>query len=284
MRDLAIAVVLVVSLAAPVRSQTPTCSALGGPKHELAERILQSEHPYDCCDDTIARCLAARPTCALAVRLADNVCRRVAAGQDEARIRRSLSRRARSMLGGGESAVIDLASAPVLGPKNALVTVVVYACARCPYCSRLVPALVQEVRAGRLQGRVRLAYRIFPIRGHESSTEGGLAFTAAAEMGRFWEFMLYSYQHFDEFSVDRQREWAVEVGLDGEAFVARMADPATRERLVRSKKEGVANGVEETPTVFVNARRWAGDLEVDELVDAVEEELDRLGGRQWHQP
>lgn len=284
MRELSIALIVAVSLASPAGSQTPSCDALTGSRRELAQRLLRTEHPYDCCDDTLDRCLAARPTCALAVRLAENICRRVAAGQDETRIGRSLSRRARSMVGGGAPAAIAVDPATSVGHENAPVTLVVYACARCPYCSKLVPALVQEVRAGRLEGRARLIFRTFPIRGHEGSTEAGLAFTAAAELGRFWEFLLHSYQHFDEFAPSRQREWAVAVGLDGDAFVARAADPATRDRLVASKKEGIANGVEETPTVFINGRRWVGDLELGELVDAVEEEMDRLGGRQWHQP
>lgn len=278
------AVIVVASLAAHAWAQTPACDALAGAKRELALRVLASEHPYECCDDTIARCLAARPTCALAVRLAENVCRRAGAGQDEARIRRSLSRRARSMVVGDEPAVVAVDPATTLGPAEAPVTVTVYACARCPYCSKLVPAMVQEVQNGRLRRGVRLVFRTFPIRGHEGSTEGGLAFVAAAEMGRFWPFLLYSYQRFDEFSPERLRDWAGAVGLDPEAFAARMADPATREKLVESKKEGVANGVEETPTVLINGRRWVGDLELGELDDALEEELDRLGGRQWQQP
>jgi glutaredoxin len=284
MRKLKTALLVAASLAAPVWSQTPACDALAGPKRELAQRLLQSEHPYDCCDDTLDRCLAARPTCALAVRLAESICRRVAAGQDEARIGRSLSRRARSMVGGGEPAIIAVDPAASIGPESASVTLAVYACARCPYCSKLVPALLREVREGRLHGQVRLVLRAFPIRGHEGSTEGGLAFVAAAEMGRFWDFLLYSYEHFDAFAPERQREWAVAVGLDGDAFAARAADPAVREKLVASKKEGIINGVEETPTVFINGRNWAGDLELAELVDAVEEEAQRLGGRQWHQP
>lgn len=284
MRRAMITVVLAVAVATPAGAQVATCDALAGAKRALAQSLLETEHPWDCCDDTISRCLAARPTCALAVRLAENICRRVARGQEEARIRRALSRRARSMVGGGETAAIGIDPATSLGPEGAPVTLAVYACARCPYCSKLVPALAQEVRAGRLQGEVRLGFRVFPIRGHEGSTEAGLAFVAAAELGRFWEFALYSYRHFDEFSPDRQREWAVAVGLDGDAFSQRLADTATREKLVVSKKEGVVNGVEETPTVFINGRRWAGDLEIDELVDAVGEELDRLGGRRWQQP
>ena len=262
-------------------AQTPACDRLEGARRRLAEAILASEHPYECCDDTLARCLEARPTCALAVRLADNVCRRVAAGQDEARIRRALSRRARSMVGGGDRASVELATAPALGPGDAPVTVVVYACARCPYCSRLIPRLVDALRTGPLQDDVRLAFRVFPIRGHEGSTPAGLGFMAAAEMDVFWPFMLHAYAHFDEFSEDRQEQWAGAVGLDPEAFAARVAAPATREALVACKKEGLVNGVEETPTFFIDGRRWVGDLELEELLDAIGEEVQRQKGDTW---
>ena len=185
------------------------------------------------------------------------------------------------MLGGGPGAAGALAAAAVVGPAEAPVTVVVYACARCPYCSRLVPALHGEVTAGRLRGLTRLAFRTFPIRGHEGSTEAGLAFTAAAAMGRFWEYALAAYRDFDSTGPGRQRERARAAGLDPEAFAARSADAPTREALVASKKEGIANGVEETPTLFLNGRRWTGDLELDALVDAITEEAERVRGIRW---
>lgn len=271
----------VLLVAGTVAAQTPTCDALSGRDRELAERLLASEHLYDCCDDTIARCLEARPTCALAVRLAENVCRRVAAGQDEARIRRGLSRRARSMVGDGATAEVDLAAASCIGPDDAPVTVVIYACARCPYCSKLIPALHEAVTSSALADDVRLAFRIFPIRGHEGSTEAGLGFAAAAELGAFWPFMLHAYDRFDAFTPELQLEWAEAVGLDRQAFLDRTADPATRERLVAAKKEGLVNGVEETPTLFLNGRRWVGDLETAELLDAIEEEAARVKGESW---
>jgi hypothetical protein len=281
MREMATALAAALVLAGGVGAQTPACDELDGRSRETARRLLDSEYLYDCCDDTIARCVEARPTCALAVRLADNVCRRVAAGQDETRIRRGLSRRARSMVGGGTPAEVDLAGAPVVGSSEAPVEVVVYACARCPYCSRLIPPLHDAVVSGPLEGKARLVLRVFPIRGHEGSTEAGLAFLAAAEGGRFWDFMLHAYRHFDEFSPERQVEWAAAVGLDPEVLASRIEDPALRDALVASKKEGLANGVEETPTLFLNRRRWVGDLELAEVVDAVGEEVDRVRGRTW---
>lgn len=269
-----LAIALGVNLAA---AATPDCDRLDDRERQLAERILASEHLYDCCDATISECLAAQPPCPLAVRIADNVCRRVAAGQDERGIRHALSRRARSMIGGGAPAEVDLGAAPILGPEDAPVTVTIYACARCPYCSKLVPELVRATRTPPLDHEIRFVFRIFPIRGHPGSTAAGLGFAAAAEMGRFWPFMLYAYDHFDEFSPELQPGWAAAVGLDPESFETLMADPKTREALVASKKEGLVNHVESTPTLFINGRRWVGDLTADELLDAFAEEADRVG-------
>jgi protein-disulfide isomerase len=161
------------------------------------------------------------------------------------------------------------------------VTLVVYACARCPYCSKLVPELYRAASGGPLAGTFRMVFRTFPIRGHAGSTEAGIAFTAAAAQGRFWEYMMLFYARFDSFSVDRLGAWAAEAGCDPAAFAALMADPAIREALVASKKEGLANGVEETPTLFINGRQWVGDLEAVEILDAVAEESDRVQGEQW---
>ncbi len=263
----------------PAQAQTPICDDLTGGRRTLAATILGSEYLYDCCDDTIKACLSKEPVCPLAYRLADNVCRRIEAGQDEAQIRRALSRRARSMVGAGVSMELNLETAPILGPDDAPVTVVIYACARCPFCSRLIPEMIGKVGEGPLHDRVRFAFRIFPIRGHEGSTPAGLAFQAAAEMDTFWPFMLESYRHFDDWSQVTQVQWAMAVGLEPKEFETRMADPATRAALVASKKEGLVNGVEETPTIFINGRRWVGDLETAELLDVLEEAAAGTGAR-----
>ena len=278
MRRLVPLLLLVLSGSITAGAQTPACDALDADQRASAESLLASEYLWECCDDTISRCLERDPRSRLATLIAEDVCRRVAAGQDAERIRRGLSRRARSMIDGGSRAEIHVDDRMVVGPEGAPVTVVVYACARCPYCSRLVPALYTAVTEGELAGTARLAFRIFPIRGHEGSTEAGLAFAAAADMGAFWPFLLHAYSHFDVFTPELQPQWAASVGLDPAEFSARLRDPQIRETVVASKKEGLVNGVAETPTLFLNDRRWVGDLELDEVVSAVNEEAARVKG------
>jgi protein-disulfide isomerase len=263
-----------------VSAQTPTCDKLPKDKKALAKALLDSQHPYDCCDDTISACLKKKPVCNLAYRLAENICRRVADNQDKQKIMRGLSRRARSMMP-QKKVTIGLAGLPVAGDPKSPITAVEYACARCPYCSKLTPKLYEAVTEGRLKGKVKLYFKPFPIRSHEYSKESGLAYVAAAKLGEFWAFMLYSYEHFDSFCVMKQTDWAEAVGMDRAAFEAAMADPVTRSLLVESKKEGIVNGVDATPTIFIDGRKFVGDMSYEEVVDVLEEAYDKAQGKTY---
>ena len=121
-------------------SQTRTCNRLKGKNKSLATKLISKQHPYNCCDDTIARCLKQKPVCSLAYRLAENICRRVADGQNEAEIVRGLSRRAQYILQSTSPAKIDLTGISLAGNANAPITLVEYACPRCPYCAIITPS------------------------------------------------------------------------------------------------------------------------------------------------
>jgi protein-disulfide isomerase len=259
----------------------PACDKLQGEQQSRAQELLNRLHPYDCCDDTLAVCLREKPVCSLVQRLAGNICRRVADGQPADKIERALSRRARSMSPEGKQAAIDLDGFPQTGDPAAPVLVVEYACARCPYCAKITPALVRALTQGVLKGKARLVFKPFPIRSHEFSKETGLGFMAAIHMGKFWEFMLYSYAHFDSFCIKKQAEWAEAAGLDKEAFEKLVNDAGLRDMLIKSKKEGLRNGVDATPTFFIDGRQFFGDMDIEELIDVLEEEADRLAGVEY---
>lgn len=264
----------------------PAAAHAGGPcdrlkskeQKALVDALLASQHPYDCCDETIAACLRKAKVCKLARRLRDDVCRRVERGQDRPAIERALQKRAESMTALGKAPKIDLRAAPVVGEPSAPVTLVVYACARCPYCARSLPQLYRAISEGALRGRVKLHFRVFPIRGHKDSTPANLAFQAAHRLGRFWPFLLQAYGKFDGFSPAKLPEWARAAGLDVEAFGRALADPAVRDAVVASKKEGIVNKVDSTPTYFLNGRRVTAEPHLDVILELLDEELDRAAG------
>jgi protein-disulfide isomerase len=257
------------------------CDRLAGEKKALAEKLFRSTYPYECCDETLDRCLKQKQVCKLAKRLRDDICRRVARGEDEKRIKSGLERRARSMTPGGKKAVFDLSRSTVAGDPRGKLVVVACACARCPFCSKVVPELHRIATASSLKGKIALYFRPFPISSHKGSLEGGLAMVAAEKLKRFWPYLLKLYAEYDRFSVERLLEWAGAVGIDKAAFQKEIAEAATRAALVESKKEGIRNGVDATPTIFIGGQKYHGDLDNDSLLDVLDEAVDRIESRQF---
>ena len=270
-------------MASPATASATPCSKLNEAQEGIAVKVMEATYPYACCDEKLTSCLKQKKVCKLAKRLRDDICRRVGRNQAPKAIKDALTRRARSMSALGSKAKIDLTGLQPAGDPKAPVKVVAYACARCPFCSKVLPVLHRLVVSGGLKGRAQLYFKAFPIRGHEGSALGGLAFQAAAREGKFWPYMLKLYAEFDKFSPERLPQWAASVKLDQAAFTAAMEDKSTRAALVAAKKEGLRNGVKATPTLFINGRKYHGDLDPETLLDVLDEEADRIKGKEFCQ-
>jgi protein-disulfide isomerase len=257
----------------------PECDSLTGPGRELARRIMAESYCYDCCDQTIEKCLRQSPRCKLAVRLGRDICQKVAEGKSREEITGELSRRAKSMIPSLKTAAIEAGGINTwAGDPGSRVTLVGYLCARCPFCSKITPGIYREVTAGKLKGRVKLLVRPFPIKGHPGSVEGALAMAAAARLGKFWPYLEKLYRNYDVFSPDQLAPWAEETGLPGREFREMMDSPEMIQLVTGSKKEGLKNGVDATPTFFINGKRYYSDYRIDYMVDVLEEEHDRVTG------
>lgn len=259
-------------IAFPVWAQTARCNGLKGPQRDAAMQVLRSAHPYDCCDDTLLECLTRKPVCPLAVRLANDVCRRAGTGQSPQDIERELARRAASTMSPKVS--IDVSPDITSGDASAPVEIVAYLCGRCPYCAKLTPQLHESVTSGKLKGKAKLVVRPFPIRSHKHSTILAKAMLAAARMGQFWPYLLHLYAHFDRFDPEKFVECAAKSGLDPERFRALLEDSSLERDLIASKKEGVRNKVDATPTLFINRRKYEAELSLAAVEDFVEERLE----------
>ena len=272
MRTLLIILILLIS--SPLTAQTPVCDNLSGDAKALSKELLESQYPYDCCDETIAKCLSDMPECKLPPRLANYICRLAGEGKDKETIVRFLERRALSMIKPVTFPEIDNQINMMTGCTDGAVVVSVYLCARCPMCSELIPKLYHEITKGSLSGKIKLYARIFPIKSHKGGTEANLALAAASEKENFWEYLLYSYANFSTFSTEVIPDWAESVGLDRKTFNQLRKSPEVRQKVVASKKEGLRNGVESTPTFFINGRKYLGEIELETLIDVLEEELE----------
>lgn len=163
----------------------------------------------------------------------------------------------------------------VRGPRDALVTIVEYADAQCPYCGRLEPLLRELVER---RGDVRLVYRHYPLVDvHPAAYSAALAMEAAGGSGLFWELHDRLFADQDGLGRAGLARHAEALGLPGES-VLRPASEAWDQRVRDDFDSGVASGVEGTPALFLNGGRYEGRLKLDQLDVAVEAAVAALRG------
>ncbi len=155
-----------------------------------------------------------------------------------------------------------------LGDANAPVTIVEYASMTCPHCARFHEETFPDLKKKYIDtGKVRFIFREFP-------------FDPRAEAG----FMLARCSDDKYFAMvnvlfKQQRTWATAkdgkdallqiaklAGFSQESFEACLTDQKLLDD-IRSVKNRGANefGVDATPTFFINGKKYAGEMTIDEV-------------------
>jgi protein-disulfide isomerase len=159
-------------------------------------------------------------------------------------------------------AKIHIDSSPAKGPADASVTIVEFADFECPHCRELWEALSAiETR----YPQVRVVYKDFPITqihpwANTAALGGHCAFEQAP--AAFWKVHDSIFQNQDLISPenvwDKLVEFATAAGLNADTFKGCLASPDTQKAIDASHAEGVALGVNSTPTVYINGRPLVG--------------------------
>jgi len=151
------------------------------------------------------------------------------------------------------------------------VTILVYGDYECPYTRAL------ELEIGQLRRRdadsFRYVYRYFPLREIHPHTqmaaEAAETVSALAGPDAFWRMhdALFADQYHLERSDLEQR--ATATGVNIRAYITAMAKHQSAERIERDVESGIANGVEGTPSIFINGERYHGRRDETSLREAI---------------
>ena len=160
---------------------------------------------------------------------------------------------------------------PVLGPADAKVTIVEFSDFQCPYCAQAVVRLNAVLKA--YPKDVRLIYKQFPLEIHSQAALAAEAALAAQRQGKFWE--LHDAMYADRTHLSHQNILAMagKIGLDLKRFEQDWDSPAVKQALAREQKQGDEAGVNGTPTIFVDGRRYNGDLALDAIRPIIDNEI-----------
>lgn len=169
---------------------------------------------------------------------------------------------------------------PVLGPKNAKVTVVEFADFQCPFCgafSGLDEKMVQNMKGRDAtwepavpnikkdyvnSGKVRIVWKDYPFLGQESIWSAAAA-RCAQDQGKFWEFHDYLFSHQSgenqgAFSKENLKKFAGEVGLKTADFNTCLDSGKYEKAMQDALTYGQGVGVSGTPATFVNGQLVSG--------------------------
>ncbi|HWB40501.1 MAG TPA: Na+/H+ antiporter NhaA [Gemmatimonadales bacterium] len=156
----------------------------------------------------------------------------------------------------------------VLGPPDAVLTLVQYGDYECPYCRSadgVIPVLLQ-----RFDGQLRFVARHFPLPDvHPYAALAAEAVESAGEQGKFWEMHHLLYARQDHLQLADLLRYAGELGLDVDAFEAALTDARFAERVAADVEGAESAGVAGTPTFFINDRRYVGAYDAASMESAL---------------
>jgi protein-disulfide isomerase len=159
-------------------------------------------------------------------------------------------------------AKIHIDGNPSKGPANARVTVVEFSDFECPHCQELYEAL-KTIEARYPQ--VLIVHKDFPLnRIHAWAETAAIGARCAFEQSpaAFWKVHDSIFDNQDLISAENAWEkivgYAVDAGVNADTFKACLASPGAKKAVAADRAEGVALGVNSTPTVYINGRPLIG--------------------------
>jgi len=214
---------------------------------------------------SVARCIAENRKCKSCVPAARYVARLVDEGYARDEIRDIYRVRY------DEETKVSLSSkgSPMRGSPMAPVTIYEFSDFQCPHCRMAAPILKQVVDD--FDGKVKLVFKQYPLPGHPKAREAAKAAIAAHKQGKFWEMHDLIFLNQDKLPVVSFVDYAKKLGLDVKRFKADMSSKEVEQKINADRAEGKKAGVDSTPTIFVNDRKYI--FQPDKLDSYVREEL-----------
>lgn len=166
---------------------------------------------------------------------------------------------------------------PVLGDKNAPVTIIEFSDYECPFCKRhFDETLPQLVKNYVDTGKVKIVFRDFPLGFHDPmATKEAVAANCAREQGGDSKYFEYHGEIFTRtksngngLSEADLTTIATDLGLNLNSFNTCLVDPAQTDEVKKDLADGTAAGASGTPTFVIGKSTSNGEINGDLVVGA----------------
>ncbi len=103
-------------------------------------------------------------------------------------------------------------------------------------------------------GKIKIAFKHFPLRNHAYAFKAAQATVAAQQQGKFWPFHDMLFRQYKQINDRKIDEISKILKLDITQFKREMVGADTQARINSDLTEGRKIGVRGTPTVFINGK------------------------------
>ena len=147
------------------------------------------------------------------------------------------------------------------GKSDVKVTVVEFGDYQCPACGAAYPVLRQMLAD--YGDKVNFVFRNFPLPQHQNALIGAEAAEAAGAQGKYWEMHDVLYDKQAEWGesttpLDFLVKYADGLHLNMDQFKSDVQANKYADRITADQNDGLANGINATPTIFVNGQIISG--------------------------
>jgi protein-disulfide isomerase len=247
-------------------------SGLSGEQRASFLEVAGDVFDYAGCRDTLARCLSADEKDVHAVRMSGLVKALLVEGYPPARVIDMVESYYASF---DASKRIRLREndCPLLGDKSAPVIIVEFSDYQCPHCAVAARPL-HDLVTDSAKGKARLCSKYFPLPMHPRAAIAAACAEYARRHGKFWELSELLFAHQDALEDEDLKALARQVGLDGAQMLKEAYSGKFDAIIEANKQEGIAAGVDSTPTLFFNGRKYNLPVKPEFLLRSVEDELE----------
>jgi len=154
---------------------------------------------------------------------------------------------------------------PVLGKRDAPLTLIEFADYQCPYCRQFFDTTMGTLKQEYVEaGKLRYVFRDFPMAQlHPQARKAAEAARCAGEQGKYWEMHDVLLQNQQALHSEQLQVYAERLHLDGMAFRACFAAGKYRTLIQQNYDEAQSAGVRGTPSFLL------GKTQPDDTIEGV---------------
>ncbi len=164
------------------------------------------------------------------------------------------------------------------GAENPKVTLMEFSDFQCPACAAYYPIIGELVKE--FPNDLQFIYRHFPLKAiHFQAENAAIASEAANLQGKFWEMHDALFDNQSKWNPTTGkgafREYAELIGLDMNKYDEDINSDSPRDRVRRDNQFAVDNGLNSTPTFYLNGNKIANPGSYEAFRDLIAQEIEK---------